>query len=52
MPKPRKNESRSKYVSRAIPQIMAEGLTQKQAAGKAEGLFDFYKSKKKGSKHG
>ena len=47
MPIPRKGETRSKYVSRAIKQIMAEGLTQKQAVGKAEGMFDHYSKKKK-----
>jgi hypothetical protein len=35
--------------------LMAEGLTQKQAVGKAEGMFDFYtrhrKSRGKTMKH-
>ena len=45
MPKPRKKEKRSDYLHRAIPQLKAEGLTQKQALGKAEGMFDYYKKK-------
>ncbi len=50
MPKPNDNESRSHYLNRAIRQIMAEGLSQKQAIGKAEGMFDFYTGKKKKKK--
>lgn len=51
MPKPRKGETRSEYVSRAIPVLMEEGLTQKQAIGKAEGMYTEYApkvNKKKG----
>lgn len=46
MPKVKKRESRNKYVSRAIPQLKQEGLTQKAAVGKAEGLFTSYKKTK------
>lgn len=45
MPTPKKNETRNQYVSRAVPQIMKEGKTQKQAVGKAEGM---YNSKRRG----
>lgn len=52
MPKPRKGESRSNFVSRAIPILMDEGLSQKQAVGKAEGMYTHYtKRKSKKSKH-
>lgn len=47
MPKVRKGESRNKYVARAIPIIMKEGLTQKQAVGKAEGMYDAAKKRRK-----
>jgi hypothetical protein len=47
MPIPKKGETRSEYVSRAIPVLMDEGHTRSQAIGKAEGMFTFYKSKKK-----
>lgn len=39
MPAVKRGETRNKYVSRAIPQLMREGLTQKQAVGKSEGMF-------------
>ncbi len=40
MPNVKKGESRNKYVSRAIPMMMKEeGLSQKQAVGKAEGMY-------------
>jgi hypothetical protein len=42
MPLPQARESRSHFVSRAIDQLIAEGLTQKAAVGKAEGMFSFY----------
>jgi len=47
MPKVKKGEIRNDYVSRAVPQMIKEGLTQKQAVGKAEGV---YTSAKKGKK--
>ncbi len=47
MPRVKKGETRSSYVKRAIPAMIKEGLTQKQAIGKAEGMYD---SAKKGHK--
>jgi hypothetical protein len=47
MPKVKKGETRNRYVSRAIPQIMKEGLSQRQAVGKAEGMYTAQKKKKK-----
>lgn len=49
MPAPRKRESLKHYLDRAIPAMMKEGLTQKQAVGKAEG---WYHGKKKSGKKG
>ena len=47
MPKVRAGESRSEYVSRAVPQMIKEGLSQKAAVGKAEGMFTSAKKKGK-----
>lgn len=47
MPRPKKREKRSEYVHRAVPMLMAEGLTQKQAVGKAEGMYSYYKRRKR-----
>ena len=47
MPSVLKGEKRNHYVSRAIPLLMQEGLTQRQAVGKAEGLFTYNKKKHK-----
>lgn len=50
MPTVKKGESRKSYLHRAIPMMMhEEGLTQEQAVGKAEGM---YNSKWKGPKRG
>jgi hypothetical protein len=38
MPKRRKGESQSAYVSRCVPVVMKEGKTQKQALGKCYGM--------------
>ena len=40
MPTPNENESRDDYMKRCVPQVMGEGLTQEQAVGKCEGMFD------------
>lgn len=40
MPSVKKGEKRNDYVSRAVPEMMKEGLTQRAAVGKAEGLFN------------
>lgn len=40
MPSVKKGEKRNHYVSRAIPILKGEGLTQRQAIGKAEGMFN------------
>lgn len=50
MPRPKKGESRNKFVARAIPILMDEGLSQKAAVGKAEGMYTHYKNKSKGRK--
>lgn len=47
MPRPEKGESRDEFVSRAIKMLMGEGLNQKAAVGKAEGMYTHY-SKKRG----
>ena len=47
MPIPRKNESRNAFVSRAIPILRAEGHSQKEAIGKAEGIYTHHKKKKR-----
>lgn len=39
MPKVRPYETRGAYLARCIPIAMGEGLTQKQAVGKCEGMF-------------
>jgi len=51
LPKPLKGESKQKYINRAIPfMIRKEGLTRDEAAGKAYGLWDYFKKKKGGRK--
>ena len=40
MPSVIKGEKRSHYLSRAIPEMIREGLSQKAAVGKAEGMFN------------
>lgn len=52
MPKVKEGERRSEYVHRAIPYMMSEGLTQKQAVGKAEGMFDSHMKKQRKKKSG
>jgi hypothetical protein len=48
MPRPRKGESRNTYVSRAVDYIInKEGLSQKAAVGKAEGMYTYYSKNKK-----
>ena len=40
MPKPMKGESKSAYIKRAVKYMMEkEGLSQKQALGKAYGMW-------------
>jgi len=43
MPKVKVGEKRSDYVARAVPVLMKEGLDQKAAVGKAEGIFSSHK---------
>lgn len=40
MPRVNPGETRSHYLARCIPMVMGEGLTQKQAIGKCEGMYD------------
>ncbi len=40
MPAVKTGESRSDYLKRAIPEILAEGKSQKAAIGKAEGMYN------------
>jgi len=48
MPIPKKGESRSEYVGRAIHMLVhKEGLKQKQAVGKAEGMYSWYLAKRR-----
>lgn len=48
MPKPKKSEKQSSYVSRCISYVMKkEGLSQKAAVGKCYGMYRYYKGKKK-----
>ena len=50
MPKPRKRETLKHYLGRAIPMMMGEGLKQKQAVGKAYGMYRNKKKAKKGKR--
>lgn len=45
MPKVTPGESRSDFVARCIPVVMKEGLTQDQAVGKCEGMYDSHVNK-------
>lgn len=48
MPKIRPRETRSQYIPRCINYVMKyEGLKERQAAGKCEGLFDEHEKKQK-----
>jgi len=48
MPKPRKGESKSKYISRAVRyMVTVEGLEQKHAVAKAHGMWRQHKKGKK-----
>ena len=41
MPKPNKGEKRADYIHRAMKEMMgAEGMKQRQALGKAYGMWD------------
>jgi len=46
MPAVKKGESRNAYVSRCVPYCMKkEGLSQKAAVGKCEGMYTYKKKK-------
>ena len=46
MPEHRKNESREEWNKRCIPYVIKkEGLSQKQARGKCNGMYDTWKKK-------
>ena len=50
MPSVRKNESQSKYMSRCVPVVKAEGKSQKAAVGQCMGMYrsKWITSKRKG----
>jgi hypothetical protein len=52
MPAVKPNESRNDYVARCVPICMKEGLDQKAAVGKCEGIFMSHRktARKRGSK--
>jgi len=43
MPKPKAGENRNDFVGRCVPIAMKEGLDQKAAVGKCEGVFSSHK---------
>jgi len=45
MPDVREGEDRSSYMARCVPQVMKEGLDQKAAVGKCEGMYDSHVKK-------
>jgi len=46
MPHPKKGESKSAYISRAVSYMMrVEGLSQKHAVAKAHGMWKQHKKK-------
>jgi len=48
MPQPRKGESKQAYISRAVRyMVKVEGMKQDAALGKAYGMWDQHKKKKK-----
>lgn len=47
MPKPKPNESKEEYISRAIETFKKEGFEQKEAIGRAYGFWDYYSKKNK-----
>ena len=50
IPEIREGESRKNYVARCIPYVVEhEGLTQEQAVGKCEGLYNEHEKKEKSS---
>jgi hypothetical protein len=47
MPKPKKGESKKKYINRAIPIFMEEGYGLKESIGRANGFYKYYSGKQK-----
>ncbi len=45
MPKPKPNESRNSYMSRCVPILMAENLSNKEAVNKCYHMYSTYTSK-------
>jgi|WetSurMetagenome_2_1015567.scaffolds.fasta_scaffold20333_5 hypothetical protein len=45
MPEVKTGESRKDYIARCVPVVMKEGLDNKAAVGKCEGLFDSHVKK-------
>jgi len=48
MPRPGKKESKQKFISRAISEFRKEGISAKEAIGRAYGFWRTYKGKGKG----
>jgi len=44
MPNPRKGESKSKFMSRCVPEVIGEGKDQAVAVAQCTGMFDNRKS--------
>ena len=49
MPNPRKNEKKSKFISRCIPEVMKEGYKQNQSIAICESKWSERKRKAKAS---
>ncbi len=52
MPKPRKGESQTAYLARAIPVLLDEGRPKKQAVAIAYSMFREGRKRKKTKKRG
>jgi hypothetical protein len=52
MPKPRKGETRQRFVNRCVPEVIREEDTQgqKHALGKCYGMYDYAQEKARRSK--
>lgn len=50
MPRPKQGENKRDYISRAIPMMIHEGFSLKEAQGRSFGFWDTYHNKGKGKK--